>query len=62
MRYLILKVVYLFKEKGVNTKRYDSVVIKTEQEDSNWYFSSFPNPSDGKLVGTNNNEIKTTKN
>ena len=37
-----------FQGKGVNTKRYDSVVIKTAQEDSNWYFSSAPNPSDGK--------------
>ena len=37
-----------FHGKGVNTKRYDSVVIKTEQEDSSWYFSSAPNPTDGQ--------------
>ena len=37
-----------FHGKGVNTKRYDSVVIKTEQEDSSWYFSGAANPIDGK--------------
>ena len=37
-----------FHGKGVNTKRYDSVVIKTEQEDSSWYFSGAPNPTDGQ--------------
>ncbi|OUX54026.1 MAG: hypothetical protein CBE47_01735 [Pelagibacteraceae bacterium TMED287] len=37
-----------FKGKGVNTRRYDSVIIKTEQEESSWYFSGAPNPSDGK--------------
>jgi len=37
-----------FKGKSVNTKRYDSVIVKTEQEDSSWYFSGAPNPSDGK--------------
>ncbi len=34
--------------KAINTKRYDSIVIKTEQEESQWYFSGAPNPSDGK--------------
>ena len=37
-----------FQGKGVNTKRYDSVVIKTEQDESNWYFSGAPNPTDGQ--------------
>ena len=37
-----------FHGKGVNTKRYDSVVIKTEQSESNWYFSGAQNPIDGK--------------
>ena len=29
-------------------KRYRNIVISTEQEDSDWYFSGAPNPSDGK--------------
>ncbi len=37
-----------FKGKGIRTKRYKNIIIKTEQEDSNWYFSGAPNPSDGK--------------
>ena len=37
-----------FKGKGIQTKRYKKIVIKTEQEDSDWYFSGAPNPSDGK--------------
>ena len=37
-----------FKGKGIQTKRYKNIVIKTEQEDSDWYFSGAPNPSDGK--------------
>ena len=37
-----------FQGKGVNTKRYDSVVIKTEQDESSWYFSGAANPIDGK--------------
>jgi len=37
-----------FKGKSVNTKRYDSVIVKTEQDESSWYFSGAPNPSDGK--------------
>ena len=37
-----------FKGKGIQTKRYRNIIIKTEQEDSNWYFSGAPNPSDGK--------------
>lgn len=37
-----------YPKKGVNTKRYRDIVIKTEQEESEWYFSGAPNPSDGK--------------
>ena len=28
-----------FPKKGINTKRYKNIVIKTEQEESDWYFS-----------------------
>ena len=37
-----------YPKKGVNTKRYRDIIIKTEQEESEWYFSGAPNPSDGK--------------
>ena len=37
-----------FPKKGINTKRYKNIVIKTEHEESDWYFSGAPNPSDGK--------------
>ena len=37
-----------FKGKNLNTKRYNSVVIKTEQDDSSWYFSGAANPISGK--------------
>ena len=37
-----------YKGKGIQTKRYKNIIIKTEQEDSNWYFSGAENPSDGK--------------
>ena len=37
-----------FQGKGVNTKRYDRVVIKTEQDESSWYFSGASNPTDGQ--------------
>ena len=37
-----------FKGKSVNTKRYDSVIVKTEQDESSWYFSGAPNPTDGQ--------------
>ena len=39
-----------FPKKGINTKRYKNIVIKTEQEESDWYFSWAPNPSDGKGI------------
>ena len=37
-----------YKGKGIQTKRFKNIIIKTEQEDSNWYFSGAENPSDGK--------------
>jgi peptide deformylase len=37
-----------YPKKGVHTKRYKNVVIKTEQEECDWYFSGTENPSDGK--------------
>ena len=37
-----------FKGKGVNTKRYKNIIIKTTQEESELYFSGTPNLSDGK--------------
>ena len=37
-----------FKGKGINTKRYKNIVITTEQEDGELYFSGAENPSDGK--------------
>lgn len=37
-----------FKGKSVNTKRFNSVVIKTEQDDSNWYFSGATTPTDNE--------------
>jgi peptide deformylase len=37
-----------YKNKGVNTKRFKNIVINTEQEECDWYFSGAENPSDGK--------------
>ena len=37
-----------YPKKGVNTKRYKNIIIKTEQIESNLYFSGAENPSDGK--------------
>ena len=37
-----------FPKKGIHTKRYKNIVIKTEQEECEWYFSGAENPSDGK--------------
>ena len=34
--------------KGVHTKRYRDVTIKTDQSESGWYFSGASNPIDGK--------------
>jgi peptide deformylase len=31
-----------FPKKGVHTKRYKNIIIHTEQEESNWYFSGVP--------------------
>ena len=37
-----------FKGKGIQTKRYKNIVIKTEQEECDWYFSGGENPVDAK--------------
>ena len=37
-----------YPKKGVNTKRYKNIVIHTEQEECDWYFSGAQNPSEGK--------------
>ena len=37
-----------YPKKGVTTKRYKNIVINTEQEECDWYFSGAENPSDGK--------------
>ena len=34
-----------FPKKGVHTQRYKNIVIHTEQEESNWYFSGVPTDS-----------------
>ena len=38
-----------YKGKGIQTKRFKNIIIKTEQEDSNWYFSGAPNPNTGNV-------------
>ena len=37
-----------YPKKGVNTKRFKSIVIHTEQEECDWYFCGSENPSDGR--------------
>ena len=37
-----------FPKKGVHTKRYKNIIIHTEQEESDWYFSGAENPTEGK--------------
>jgi len=37
-----------YPKKGVQTKRYRNVIIHTEQEESDWYFSGAENPTEGK--------------
>ena len=37
-----------FKGKGVNTKRFRDVIIKTEQSESHWYFSGVEHIIEGK--------------
>ena len=37
-----------YPKKGVQTERYKNIIIKTEQDEGNWYFSGEENPSDGK--------------
>ena len=37
-----------FPKKGVHTKRYKNVIIHTEQEESDWYFSGAETSAEGK--------------
>ena len=37
-----------FPKKGVHTKRYKNIVIHTEQEESDWYFSGAETSNEGK--------------
>ena len=37
-----------YPKKGVHTKRYRNVIIHTEQEEGDWYFSGATSPSEGK--------------
>ncbi len=37
-----------YPKQGIHTKRYRNIIIKTEQEESGWYFSGADNPTDGK--------------
>ncbi len=37
-----------YPNRGVHTKRYRNVIISTEQEDSDWYFSGASAPTEGK--------------
>ena len=37
-----------YPKKGINTKRYNNIIISTEQEESQLYFSGVKNPVDGK--------------
>ena len=37
-----------FPKKGVHTKRYKNVIIHTEQEESDWYFSGAETAAEGK--------------
>ena len=37
-----------YPDKGIHTKRYSNVIIKTEQSESGWYFSGVKSPSDSK--------------
>ena len=37
-----------YPKRGVHTKRYKNVIIQTEQEESDWYFSGVETPGEGK--------------
>ena len=37
-----------YPKKGVHTKRYKNIIIHTEQEESDWYFSGAETSSEGK--------------
>ena len=45
-----------YPKKGVNTKRFKSIVIHTEQEECDWYFCGSENPSDGRGSWEENKE------
>ena len=36
-----------YPKKGVHTKRYKNIIVHTEQEESDWYFSGEPTPGEG---------------
>ncbi len=36
-----------YPKKGVNTKRYKNIIVHTEQEECDWYFSGEPTPGEG---------------
>ena len=37
-----------FPKQGIHTKRYESIIIQTEQEESGWYFSGVEGSEEGK--------------
>ncbi len=39
---------FIISKKGVHTKRYKNVIIKTEQEEGGWYFSGEGSGEEGK--------------
>jgi len=43
-----------YPKKGVHTKRYKNVIIHTEQEESDWYFSGTETQLKVKVVGNKN--------
>ena len=45
-----------YPKKGVHTKRYETIHVKTEQEESGWIFSGVKNPTDGKGSWEENKE------
>jgi len=51
-----------YPKKGVNTKRYKNIIIKTEQEESNLYLVGQKILQMEKVVGKKNNKIKKIQN
>jgi len=47
-----------YPKKGVHTKRYKNIIIKTEQEESDWYFSGAENTTEGKGSWEKDQQIK----